>query len=253
MRMRRAAAGFALMLVVAGCGGSSEGAADAPKMPDVVGKQLDVAVADIASAGIEDEPEIVGGGTFGVIDESNWKVCEQSPAADEDVTTAPELTVDRSCGDVVSETTAPTTETTVVSSEPPAAAPEEILTAETSPELAALLTEPNECSDTVQAFAFNNGGRTIEFDGNIAALANHGSYDTRFDILVYAGDLNPSTARGPSFQFRDVSIVSDLNLSGPNIPDSLAEGDNLRIVAKVEGFEEGSCLFLLDPVSTSVR
>ena len=67
-------------------------------MPDVVGKRLDVALSDVERAGFSDEVEVLGGGFFGVVDESNWKVCEQSPAAGE-LVSAPRLTVDRTCDD----------------------------------------------------------------------------------------------------------------------------------------------------------
>lgn len=221
-------------------------------MPDVVGQQFDVALAGLERAGIEDEPDVSGGGTFGVIDESNWTVCDQSPAAGTAVTGAPQLTVDRSCDDDVAETTAPTTETTVASTEPSTTAPEQPMTAATGPEFAAILSEGDYCSAAIEAFASTNGGRPIEFDGYIASLTNHGSYSTRFDIMLYAGDFSPDSALGPAFQFRDVN-ASDLNLTGPNIPDSLGHGMNLHVVANVRGYEESGCLFLLDPVSTSVR
>ena len=66
---------FALILGLAGC------SAQVPVMPDVVGKQLDVAKSDLKRANITGTVEVVGGGVFGVLDESNWTVCEQLPAA----------------------------------------------------------------------------------------------------------------------------------------------------------------------------
>jgi beta-lactam-binding protein with PASTA domain len=66
-------------------------------MPDVMTKRLDVALSDLERAGVEDEAELLGGGTFGVIDESNWYVCEQEPTAGGVVGSIPRLTVDRSC------------------------------------------------------------------------------------------------------------------------------------------------------------
>jgi hypothetical protein len=224
-------------------------------MPDVIGRQLDIALSDIKSAGFEDEVEVIGGGTFGVADESNWQVCDQSPAAGQSLTAAPQLTVDRSCGDGANESTTAPTETAPVPSEPPATSSpeaEEILTAATSDDLAALLTEPDYCSDTIESFASMYRGRTIEFDGNIAAMNNHGDYDTRFDILVLPGDFSESSAIGPTFQFRDVNIF-DLHLAGSNIPDSVGQGVNLHVIAQVGDYNSSNCLFFLDPVSTEVR
>lgn len=67
-------------------------------MPSVTGLQLDVALSDIERADVNDEVEVLGGGLFGVVDESNWVVCAQEPVAGELVTSPPRLTVDRSCG-----------------------------------------------------------------------------------------------------------------------------------------------------------
>ncbi|GAA1465154.1 PASTA domain-containing protein [Microbacterium thalassium] len=91
LRIAPAAASLLLVLALAACG-SGEPAV----MPEVVGKQLDVAKSDIERAGFGDDIEVVGGGIFGVLDDSNWVVCEQEPAAGADVA-APRLVVDREC------------------------------------------------------------------------------------------------------------------------------------------------------------
>jgi len=93
--MRRLAVmftGFAVALLLAGC---SAGAA--VTMPDVVGKRLDVAISDVKRAGSDKEVEVLGGGLFGVIDKSNWTVCSQEPANGTVLSSAPRLTVDRTC------------------------------------------------------------------------------------------------------------------------------------------------------------
>ncbi|WP_418059365.1 hypothetical protein [Pimelobacter simplex] len=83
------------LLALAACGGNDEDAA----MPDVAGSSLDLALSDLDRAGYDpDDVEIVGGGVFGVVDESNWEVCDQEPPAGEPMGSAPRLTVDRSCG-----------------------------------------------------------------------------------------------------------------------------------------------------------
>ena len=94
--MRRLAVPFsvlALALLLPAC--SADVAAT---MPDVVGMSLDTAISDVERAGFDDEVEVLGGGMFGVLDESNWQVCDQSPAAGA-VVDKPRLTVDRSCDD----------------------------------------------------------------------------------------------------------------------------------------------------------
>ena len=124
------------------------------------------------------------------------------------------------------------------------------LTAATNADLAALLAGTDTCADTIGAFAAKYRGQAIEFDGSVGAMNNHADYNTRYDILVSYGDFSETKSYGgPSFQFRDVG-VSDLHLVGS---DSIGVGANLHVVAKVGEFVENQCLFLLDPVSTTVR
>ncbi|MET0990228.1 MAG: PASTA domain-containing protein, partial [Glaciihabitans sp.] len=92
LRAAQVMAGTMLLLVLSACG-SGEPAV----MPDVVGSQLDDAKKDIERAGFSDEVEVVGGGLFGVLDDANWVVCEQKPAAGGAVS-EPRLVVDRECG-----------------------------------------------------------------------------------------------------------------------------------------------------------
>lgn len=145
------------------------------------------------------------------------------------------------------------TDASPISPEPSASqdAGEKSLTVANNKDLAALLAT-GDPSALGKEFVEKYEGRTIEFDGHIAHMMNHGTYKTRYDILVYAGDFNEAS-RGPSFRFTDVNIVSDLNLTGSNIPDTIGEGDNLHIVAKVAGYNTGGDLLLLDPISTEMR
>lgn len=269
MKVIRLVVGFALVLGLAGCGGSDKDSAAKTVMPDVKGQKLEVALSDIKRAGFEDEVEVVGGGTFGVVDESNWTVCQQTPAAGKAVKDTPRVVVDRSCPDdsakptkaettnapATSEpaTTAPATSepATATTSKPKPIAPA-VLTPENDPGLATLLAEGDSCSDKMRNFAFQNGGKIIEFDGNIGNVAPHGDNQTRFDFLVGAGDFSEVSQPGPAFQFRDKSAF-DLNLTGPNVPDAVTAGLNVRIKAQVDEYDPNSCLFFLTPISTQVR
>lgn len=128
---------------------------------------------------------------------------------------------------------------------------DDVLTAKNSKDLAAVLAVSDGCADKVLEFADTYQGQTISFDGSISAFANHGSYATRFDISVSPGNKGSESTRGPSFQFRDVS-VSDLNLTG-DVPAAVSVDDKLRVVAEVGEFVSDQCLLLLEPVSTQVR
>ncbi|WP_186329433.1 DUF4839 domain-containing protein [Agrococcus jejuensis] len=137
-------------------------------------------------------------------------------------------------------------------SAPEPAAPPAVLTVENSPELAALLAGPTD-GESVAAFAAANRGQVIEFDGAIGAMNTHDGYSTRYDILISYGDYSETQSfGGPNFQLRDVN-VSDLNLTGSNVPDTIGVGDEVRIRAEVLEFEPDPGLFLLDPVETQFR
>jgi Domain of unknown function (DUF4839) len=126
---------------------------------------------------------------------------------------------------------------------------EQVLTADNSEEFAALLAVPDYCDETIAPFVAKYAGRTIKFDGSIANMANHGDYDTRYDILVYPGDKGPESTVGPAFKFEDVNVF-DLNLTGAK---SVGEGDRFRFVAQVDKYNPTQCLLFLAPASTRVR
>ena len=83
-------------------------------MPDVTGKRLDVAKDDIKAAGFEDKVKVLGGGVFGVLKDSNWEVCQQTPPAGKPLTDTPRLTIERDCNkDNPTPSEAPTPEESV--------------------------------------------------------------------------------------------------------------------------------------------
>ncbi|GAA1535173.1 hypothetical protein GCM10009827_061750 [Dactylosporangium maewongense] len=133
-------------------------------------------------------------------------------------------------------------------------AAEAVLTVENNEDFAALLAAVDDY-DLFKKFAAKYQGRTIRFDGTIAAMNRLGNSKTRFDILVFAGDNIGAGATGPNFRFSDVNITSDLRVTGSNIADSIGVGQKLRITAEVKGYtgHEYADLFLLEPVSTEVR
>lgn len=83
-------------------------------------------------------------------------------------------------------------------------------------------------------------------------MNNHGNYKTRYDILIGAGDFSETEAPGPAFQFRDVNVTYDLHFKG-DPPDTIGVGTNLHVTAEIDEYESSSCLFLLEPVETTVR
>lgn len=83
---------IAVALPLVGCAGD-----ESVTMPDLVGKRLDIAVSDVERAGFDGEVEVLGGGSFGVLNESNWTVCSQEPREGNLISVAPRITVDRTC------------------------------------------------------------------------------------------------------------------------------------------------------------
>lgn len=128
----------------------------------------------------------------------------------------------------------------------------EILTVENCEELLSILSNKSEYDSSYTAFAEKYKGMTIAFDGRIDYITKHGKYDTRFDILVSAGDYDPDSQVGPIFKFEDVNAY-DLGLDTLYLTDELNVGMNVRIVAKVGSFNVNSYLFFIEPVSVSER
>jgi hypothetical protein len=101
-----------LGLGAAACGSSQSQRPGQTIMPNVTGQRLDLAENNLQHAGIDPAKiTIVGGGTFGVVDKSNWQVCTQAPAPGGVVSSAPRLKVERTC-EAVQQTTVPTTSPT---------------------------------------------------------------------------------------------------------------------------------------------
>jgi hypothetical protein len=247
MRALRWAVALLFVLGLAACGPHKD-----VVMPDVTGKRLDVAKNDIKQAGVEDKVKVIGGGLLGVIVDSDWEVCDQSPAPGQAVSSAPQLTVDRSCDNGAAASASPSaSDSSSAESSPAASTADAPLTAENNKDFAALLADPaGDCDNRVEEFAKKYSDRTLEFDGSIANMVNQGSDKTIWDILLHAGNA------GPNFEFAGVSIYPGDNAPGElNLPANSAmptQGDKLHIVAKVDHFNATQCLLFLTPVSTTV-
>lgn len=129
---------------------------------------------------------------------------------------------------------------------------QEILTIENNKDMAALF-KTGDNDPLIGEFAKKYSGRIIRFDGYIANMMPHENFKTRFDLLIYTGNYGGKSGNALSFKFEDINIVSDLKLTGSNIPDTIREGQNLRITAKVLEYNQVQGLFFLKPVSTEIR
>lgn len=122
-----------------------------------------------------------------------------------------------------------------------------VLTTANCPDLATLLSSSDmDASWFVSKYA----GKTIEFDGNIAYLAPHANYTTRWDVLINAGDYDPNHAQGPEMQYENVNTF---DMGFDDSLDEIRTGTNVHIKAIVKDYNASTRLLHLDPVSMSAR
>lgn len=121
------------------------------------------------------------------------------------------------------------------------------LTVENSPELAAMLSNNADIDPSYASFARKYKGEIIEFDGRVDYLAKAGNYKTRYDVLLSAGDYDPNHQIGPAFKY------SNVNITQMKTDGDIRVGDNVRVIAEVDKYDENSGLFFLKPVSTKHR
>lgn len=127
-----------------------------------------------------------------------------------------------------------------------------VLTAKNNKDLKALLATKDDCSAKITRFAKKYEGKTIAFNGNVGAIQNHESYDTRWDILISVGDYSETTAIGPNFRFTNVNF-GELNVTGKNAPDEIGLATELHVTAILGEYDEEKCLYHLEPVETRGR
>ena len=129
---------------------------------------------------------------------------------------------------------------------------DKVLTINNCEDFANILSNKAEIDESYSSFAKKYEGRTIEFDGRVDYLVKHENYNTRYDILVSSGDYNQDNQIGPIFKFENVNAY-DLDLNTLYLESQIEVGKNVRIVAKVEQFDNNTGLFFLDPVSVTSR
>ncbi len=129
-----------------------------------------------------------------------------------------------------------------------------ILTEESCKELASILALTAEIDPLYSDFAETYKGRLIEFDGCITYMENHDNYNTRYDILLSAGDyVDENTANpGPIFKFEDVNAMN-LGIEDLFLPEFFKIGCNVRVVAEILEFNSDTGIFFLEPVSVKER
>lgn len=149
-----------------------------------------------------------------------------------------------------SETAEPSSATNDSTTEDPNKS--ENLTIENNRDLANILSLKDPSDPSVAIFATQYKGQTIEFDGCILSMTNHGSYKTRYDILIGSGDYDKNSVLGPNFRLTDVNST-DMKLGSLYPEDILKTGKNVHIVATVKSYNPNTTIFELDIISVAVR
>lgn len=129
--------------------------------------------------------------------------------------------------------------------------PSVILTTDNCIEFADLFTSSTGDSD-FKLFANKYKDRTIFFNGSIDYFANHDNYKTKFDILLSYGDYSEESQVGPTFVVRNVS-AHDLGFDTLYLDNAIHIGENVRIAAIIDRFDENSTLFYLRSLSIAER
>lgn len=99
MKALRLAVALVSVLSLVACGSDAEPNA----MPNVLGQPLDVALSTSSVPGWMMMLKSLEAAPFGVLNESNWGVCERLPPAGEPVNAVLQLSVDRQCDDGAGE------------------------------------------------------------------------------------------------------------------------------------------------------
>ena len=136
-----------------------------------------------------------------------------------------------------------TTEAPATSSSPST----NIITVENNEEFKTLLQTDDQ--NTIKDFIKKYKGQTIEFDGHIVNLLK---IKSKYDILIYAGNYHPDEATGPNFKFVEISLISNPVFNSFN-GENIKVGQDVRIKAKVEGYNEKQELVFLSPIEVSPR
>lgn len=128
----------------------------------------------------------------------------------------------------------------------------DILTIENCSELSEILSLKDPADQRIKIFADKYSGKKIKFDANILYVGNHETYKTRYDISISAGDYSETSLVGPNFQFVDVN-VSNLGIKDLYLPDYIAMGNNICVIAEVKGYDDTTQIFELTPIEVTQR
>ena len=132
--------------------------------------------------------------------------------------------------------------------------PEENLTPENNEDLAAVLSATNELDPIYSEFAEKYKNQIIEIDACITYLVNNVDNDTRYDLLLSAGDyVDENTVNpGPIFKFEDVNTYG-MGIEDLYLPDYISIGSNIHVTAEIQSFSENEGVFFLNPVKVVPR
>lgn len=118
------------------------------------------------------------------------------------------------------------------------------ITAENNKEFAHVLLNGYENTDETKEFVSKYKGFCIEFDCCVLALDNHGSYSTRYDVLL----LSTANKEAPMLGLH--CVIIDENFSGMHVEgtDSVKIGKYFHVIAEVEKYDGKEESIVIEPV-----
>ena len=126
----------------------------------------------------------------------------------------------------------------------------ENLTIENNADFATIMSLSDQSdSATIRAYANDNIGKIIEFDGCVFLMMPHENYDTRFDVGLAGCDYTAEKVYGPLFTFMNVNFY-DMHVEGT---DTVAAEMNFHIVGEIVRYDEEGNTIELKPVSMTAR
>ncbi len=94
-------------------------------------------------------------------------------------------------------------------------------------------------------------GRTVEFDGAIDYMDFVPEKKTRLTFALRHGDYNPNSITGPLFIIKDVGAPDDSVREA--IQDGAKTGTNVKIKARIEGYDNDRQSVTIKPIKISIR
>lgn len=90
-------------------------------------------------------------------------------------------------------------------------------------------------------------GQEVEFDGSIDMMQLLEGKNTRMELLITSGDYSETEVNGPYMKVEDIAYGPELSRDIQN------QGTNVKVKAKIEGYDMDRSYLILDIISIEAR